>query len=163
MKDGLEIERVYLLASMPAIPCSCESWTIEQGYLEGRDGAPEGRLRRTTLPCGTVLHHFNCKTGTGLVRQEVEREIDAAEFEMGWQRTSHRRVRKVRHRVPVGDLIWEIDQFLDFPLVMAEVELPSPEHRVEAPSWVRSLIVREVTEDPRYRNSQLAMRGPPPQ
>ena len=43
-------------------------------------------------------------------------------------------------------------------LVMAEVELPSVECPLSIPSWLEGWIVREVSEDPRYRNSELARR-----
>ncbi|MEO8501635.1 MAG: adenylate cyclase, partial [Vicinamibacteria bacterium] len=48
---------------------------------------------------------------------------------------------------------WEIDVFHgeNEGLVIAEVELPSAEAKVELPNWVG----REVSDDPRYFNSNL--------
>lgn len=157
----LEIERVFLLSGMPTICAAHEVLKIEQGYLHGADGASEGRLRRTTRSDGSVKHHFTIKRGTGLVREEIEREIDASEFELRWPESQARRIRKHRHKVREGDLVWEIDEFLDFPLVLAEVELPNEAHPVEVPSWLKGCIVREVTFDPQYRNYSLASVGPP--
>jgi CYTH domain-containing protein len=65
-------------------------------------------------------------------------------------------LRKRRYRVPQGDLVWEIDQFLDRDLVLAEVELPGPRSEVSIPEWLRPHILREVTEDPAYTNAHLA-------
>jgi len=44
---------------------------------------------------------------------------------------------------------------------MAEVELSDAEERFEMPAWLAPLVVREVSEDARYRNSALAMYGAP--
>ena len=53
-----------------------------------------------------------------------------------WPLTLGRRLRKRRHAVPEGGLTWEIDQFLDRDLVLAEVELPSAETPVTVPKWL---------------------------
>ena len=55
-----------------------------------------------------------------------------------------------------GALTWEIDQFLDRDLVLAEVELLDRATAVELPTWLKSYVVREVTEDPAFVNLQLA-------
>lgn len=160
----LEIERVFLLRGLPPLPERAEAHRIEQGYLEaGFPTAPpeefaEGRLRRWTRPDGRVERFHTTKRGSGIVREEIERSIDEAEFARAWPRTGRRRISKTRHRVPEGELIWEVDRFDDLPLVMAEVELPSVEHPLSIPAWLEGWIVREVSEDPRYRNSELARR-----
>ncbi|MSR44283.1 MAG: adenylate cyclase [Phycisphaerales bacterium] len=166
MKDGLEIERVWLLRALPPLPAPCEVWTLEQGYMCGSergDGmASTGRVRKTTMPDGRVEFHFNTKRGGGLVRQEHEEAIDAESFDRLWQTTHGRRVRKSRHRIVDGSLIWEIDAFLDFPLVLAELEIPQANFSIRIPSWLEGWIIREVTDDMRYRNFNLATDGPPP-
>jgi CYTH domain-containing protein len=101
------------------------------------------------------------KRGAGLVRQETEREITEAEFHAQWPRTQGRRVRKRRHRVREGTLVWEVDEFLDWPLWMAEVELPTAGSEAPIPGWLRPVVGLEVTHDPRWRNFALALQGPP--
>ena len=49
----------------------------------------------------------------------------------------------------------------DAPLVMAEVELSDATERFALPAWISPLVMREVSEDARYRNSALAMYGVP--
>ena len=61
--------------------------------------------------------------------------------------------------VPDGDFVWEIDEFLDRELVLAEVELPTPATRPALPHWLADYVVREVTEDNRYTNYELAKSG----
>jgi CYTH domain-containing protein len=176
-KDGREIERVWLLRAMPAIPAGArvELWEIEQGYLApeasseaelARLGFPEGRLRRVVEPTGVERFFHTVKRGAGVVREEIEREIARAEFDAAWPHTRGRRLAKTRHRVREGGLVWEVDFFHDLragdaPLVMAEVELSDAAERFALPAWISPLVVREVSEDARYRNSALAMYGVP--
>lgn len=162
-----EIERVWVLREMPEIPDGAERWRIEQGYLDPAAddeaslaalGFPEGRLRRIVEPDGRERFFHTVKSGTGVVRIEREREIDAAAFEAGWPHTEGRRLTKTRFRVRAGGLVWEIDRFDTLPLVMAEVELPAEDASFEMPPWIAGLVEREVSLDPSYRNFALARR-----
>jgi CYTH domain-containing protein len=56
-----------------------------------------------------------------------------------------------------GALTWEIDEFLDRDLVLAEVELPDPAAKFALPEWLEPFVVREVTEDPAFQNLNLAL------
>jgi len=175
----LEIERTWLLSGLPVLPAESVTLRIEQGYLAETEGDaavpaddPEaplvvGRIRRTIRPDGTVEHVHTIKRGAGLVREEFERPIDAAAFEAAWPATAGRRLRKRRHRVPGAasaevpggpPLVWEIDEFLDLELVLAEVELPAPDLDPPIPPWLEPMIVREVTDDPGYTNAAIARR-----
>ena len=161
MVTGREVERVFLLDRMPELPSGHTLWRIEQGYLlpppESEPGqAPEGRIRRTTLPDGTTRMTHTIKRGMGLVREEQEGEITPETFASLWPLTEGRRIRKDRIRVREGSLVWEIDRFLDFELFLAEVELPNVETPVEPPAWLQPRILREVTEEPAFRNYELA-------
>lgn len=160
-----EIERVWVLRAMPAVPAGAERWVVEQGYLPiaGADSSdfPEGRLRRVTLPDGGVRRFHTVKRGAGLVREETEREISETDFDRWWPATAGRRIRKLRHRFPHAGLTWELDEFLDLPLVMLEVELPDERAASPLPEGLAALVEREVTEDARYRNAALAIHGVP--
>ncbi len=157
-----EIERVFLLDRLPDIPNGAEAVRVEQGYLPGNDSAggevTEGRVRRTVDASGTVCCTHTIKRGTGLVRSEVERVISEEEFNRHWPCTAGRRLNKTRYRVPVGELVWEIDTFDQLNLVLAEVELPSPDAAAPLPEWLSPHVVREVTDEPAYRNYEIAMR-----
>lgn len=162
----LEIERVFLLRGLPPLPPNAEANRLQQGYLDAASGEAsagveafmEGRLRRWTRPDGSVACFHTVKRGRGIVREEIERTITEAEFEAAWPRTGERRIEKTRYRVREGDLVWEIDRFDRLPLVLAEVELPAADHPLETPPWLDGWIVREISEDPRYRNAELARR-----
>ena len=62
-------------------------------------------------------------------------------------------IEKYRYRLPMGDLIWEIDEFLgaNAGLVVAEIELPSEHHDFLRPDWLGE----EVSHDRRYANANL--------
>ncbi len=62
-------------------------------------------------------------------------------------------IEKYRYRIPLDDVVWEVDDFLgeNQGLILAEVELTHAEQRVVVPSWIGE----EVTGDPRYYNSNL--------
>ena len=92
----------------------------------------------------------------GIRRIELEDETTREVFEAMWPLTEGRRVAKRRYRIPDGDLLWEIDEFTDRDLVLAEVELQSADGKVEPPAWLAPLLVGEVTDDPAYTNFSLA-------
>jgi CYTH domain-containing protein len=62
-------------------------------------------------------------------------------------------VEKVRHIVPVGRHLWEVDVYegLLAGVVVAEVELDHEDEVFERPSWVGD----EVTGNPRWRKVNL--------
>jgi CYTH domain-containing protein len=145
-----EIERVFLLRGMPVPMPEGVSLRIEQGYLPPSAGdALEGRTE----------HVHTVKRGSGLVREEHERPMAADEFAREWPRTEGRRIAKVRTKVRVGDRTWEIDRFDGLPVVLAECELPSVDAPLEVPAWLAPWIEREVTEEPAFRNFELARRA----
>jgi CYTH domain-containing protein len=96
------------------------------------------------------------KSGQGIQRIEIEEATTRELFEALWPLTNGCRVRKRRYRIPEGTAIWEVDQFLDRELVLAEIELPAVETRVEVPEWLAEYVVREVTAEPEYLNRTLA-------
>ncbi len=149
---GLEIERKYLLRSLPPLPAA-EVNEIEQGWLPGERLME--RLRRVTVR-GEVRCWRTVKLGRGLTRIEVEEECPPELFERLWPLTEGRRVSKRRHVVTEGARAWEIDEFLDRALVLAEIELADADEPVVVPEWLAPYVVREVTDDDAYVNRRLA-------
>ena len=151
---GVEIERKYLLGALPPTLAGRPACTIEQGYLPGVRLVE--RLRREQLPDGSVRRWRTVKAGEGIARLEIEEATDEALFEALWPHTAGRRVLKRRHVVPDGALRWEIDEFTDRDLVLAEVELADAGARPEPPGWLAPYVVREVTGERAYVNAVLA-------
>ena len=104
------------------------------------------------------MYTHTVKHGVGLVRQEVESELERETFERAWPRTAGRRLSKTRYRVREGQLTWEIDVFDGIDLVLAEVELPTAETPSPIPGWLAPLVDREVTNEPGYTNAAIASR-----
>lgn len=150
----IEIERKYLLNGLPAMPPAMDVLEIDQGYIPGRRLVE--RLRREVRRDGKVRYYRTVKAGRGLERIELEDETDEGTFAHLWQLTEGRRLRKRRYKVEHGDDVWEIDEFVDRDLVLAELELPDAEHPIEIPDWLAPVLVREVTGERKYANSNLA-------
>ena len=151
--DGVEIERRYLLRKLPPETKHAPFAEIEQGYLPGESLIE--RLRRVKMESG-VKYLRTVKLGTGLVRTEVEEDASFAVFKAMWPLTKGKRIRKKRYQLADAGHVWEIDEFTDRKLVIAEVELTSARDEVEIPDWLARCVVREVTGEPEYLNHTLA-------
>jgi adenylate cyclase len=64
------------------------------------------------------------------------------------------RIEKTRYRIDVPPHTWEVDVFEgdNAGLVVAEIELSDEQESFTRPEWLGA----EVTEDPRYYNSELS-------
>ncbi len=62
-------------------------------------------------------------------------------------------IKKTRYRLPISEVVWEIDEFAgeNAGLIVAEVELNSEHQQVALPEWIG----REVTGEARYYNASL--------
>ncbi len=152
---GTEIERKYLLQRLPGEALDAPSVEIQQGYLPGEKLVE--RIRRVRSPDGAERWFRTVKIGSGIERLELEEEADADLCRVLWRLTKGRRIHKRRYSIRESDgVLWEIDEFLDRTLVIAEIELPTPEMDVELPPWLRAVMDREVTDEPAYANAHLA-------
>ncbi|MBX3246870.1 MAG: CHAD domain-containing protein [Myxococcales bacterium] len=154
--DGVrqtETERKYLLRTLPPEARRHPCKELSQGYLPGEK--LQERVRREER--GREVRYLRTlKAGRGVQRIEVEEATTAEVFDVLWTLTEGRRVIKRRYRVEEGGLVWEIDEFLDRALVLAEVELPASDVQPPIPSWLRPHLEREVTGEDAYVNLNLA-------
>lgn len=90
----------------------------------------------------------------GPSRFEWEKPISVADAQQLLSLCEPGIIDKTRHLVPVGEHIFEVDEFHadNHGLTLAEVELSDPNEPIELPNWIGE----EVTSDPRYYNSMLA-------
>ena len=149
-----EIERKYLLSGLPVMPAPRDVLEIEQGYIPGENVGE--RLRRQRGRDGIVRCFRTVKAGHGVQRIELEDEIQQPMFDHLWVLTEGHRLRKRRHVVPHGTDTWEVDEFTDRVLFLAEIELPRADATVAVPDWLRPVLVREVTDEREYTNRYLA-------
>ena len=152
---GTEIERKYLLRELPILPDDATVVDIEQGYIPGTEVFE--RLRRVRSADGGVIRHARTvKLGSGLVRTEIEEEISPELFAQMWPLTEGKRIRKRRYAARGERHTWEIDEFLDRELVLAEVELSTADEEAALPAWLEAVVVRDVTGEREYQNATLA-------
>ena len=87
-------------------------------------------------------------------RYEFEQKIPPADAEELIKLRVTGIIDKVRHYVPRGEHVWEVDVFRgdNEGLVIAEIELASEDETFGKPSWIGE----EVTADRRYYNSMLS-------
>jgi CYTH domain-containing protein len=158
---GIEIERKFLVKGdgwrfSPTNPQerACfhrrpQGTNLIQGYLTSNEQATVRVRIAGDLAYLTVKGKVK-----NLTRPEFEYAIPVADAQEMIQLCGSHLVAKTRYKISFNDLTWEVDEFVgaNQGLVLAEVELQSPDQPVSLPEWVGA----EVSEDPRYFNSYLA-------
>ena len=144
---AIEIERKFLVdkKKLRGLKFSSEE-KISQGYLSRH---PTVRVRVTD-----ERGYLTIKSSTrGISRQEFEYEIPIADAEQLLKMCGRNVLKKYRRKIFYGGHVWEIDFFAGrhAGLIIAEVELNSPDEPIDLPDWV----TKEVSTDPRYFNSNL--------
>ena len=148
---GTEIERKFLVVG-EAWRTLAQATHYRQGYLS--------RVKEHTVRVRTAGDK-GALTVKGVsvraTRNEYEYEIPPADADEMIDRLCEKPiVEKNRYRIPVGDVTWEVDEFLGINegLVVAEVELHSEDQPFDKPNWIGE----EVTGDPKYFNANLVAR-----
>ena len=147
---GVEVERKFLVEGDLWRAEVTSATRIVQGYLAQTDTATVRVRVRGDIGYLTVKG-----ASVGISRSEFEYEIPADDaLAMLAELAQGPVIDKVRHLVPVGAHIWEVDVFAgaNAPLVMAEVELAAADEQFLRPSWAAT----EVSDDPRYFNVNLS-------
>ena len=144
-----EIERKFLVKG-DFKPDAFQSIMITQGYL-CKDNGITVRVR---IKGDKGFLTIKGKR-TGISRFEWEKEISENEAFALLEQADSRRIAKTRHLVKNtdGKHVWEVDEFHgdNEGLVVAEIELRNENEPFDKPDWIGE----EVTDDPRYYNSQL--------
>jgi adenylate cyclase len=147
---NLEIERKFLVLDERWREAAHGSARFRQGYLND-----EERCSVRVRISGDAAW-LNLKSVTlGAQRHEFEYPIPLADAQQMLDLLSCKPVvEKTRYFVDCGPHTWEIDVFEgdNAGLVVAEIELGSPDEAFEQPPWLGA----EVTFDPRYYNTRLA-------
>lgn len=147
---GVEIERKFLIDPARWTPQG-EGTLLRQGYLSSAKEC----VVRVRLAGDEAFLTVKGVT-EGVSRLEFEYAIPRVDAEaLLAQLCAPPLVEKTRHLEEVAGKLWEIDVFHgdNDGLIVAEIELASEDEAFEAPEWV----VAEVSDDPRYYNSNLAL------
>ncbi|PZD72260.1 Inorganic triphosphatase [Acaryochloris thomasi RCC1774] len=146
---ALEIERKFLVTN-DDWRLGCEGTVYIQGYVAA---TPKATVR--VRVAGDLAYLTLKGKVVDLTRTEFEYPIPVADArQMLQQWCAPLVVEKTRYKIPLGDLVWEVDDFsgLNQGLVVAEVELLSSTQEIVKPAWLGE----EVSHDARYYNSSLA-------
>lgn len=148
---GVEIEHKFLVKG--------EDWKaqgepvlIRQGYLSSH---PE-RVVRVRIYGDEAFMTIKSKA-VGIARGEWEYPLPLADAQEFLDRLCEQPIiEKYRRRIEHAGFTWEVDEFLgvNAGLVVAEIEVPSEDQAFDKPDWIAD----EVTDDPRYLNSNLIAR-----
>lgn len=146
-----EIERKFLVSS--------DKWRSGKTGVLYRQGYLSTHINRTVrVRLEGDRGYLTVKGRTvGAVRDEFEYEIPADEANSMLNDLCEKPlIEKTRYKIAYEKLTWEVDEFhgLNAGLVVAEVELEDEEQPVTKPEWVGE----EVTDDPKYFNSNLVTR-----
>lgn len=145
----MEIERKFLVASLPTPLSQYSSCSMVQGYLSFD---PLVRIRKQGG------EYYLTKKGKGhLIRTEEEHAISQQEYEELSAKVVSHLIYKTRYRIPLpGGLLAELDVYEErlSGLTVVEVEFPSLEvaEGFVPPPWFGD----DVTFDKRYKNNHLS-------
>jgi CYTH domain-containing protein len=147
---AVEIERKFLVLDDSFKHEAFSKSHIRQGYLSSDRGKTIRIRIRDTHAYITIK---GPSLDGGLSRYEFEQEIPLDDAEKLMTLCEPGIIDKTRWLVKSGEHTFEVDEFFgdNEGLVMAEVELSSPDEKPKIPHFIG----KEVTGDRRYYNSQL--------
>jgi adenylate cyclase len=143
-----EIERKFLVEG--------DAWRQEPGAKYHQGYLSTAKERTVRVRTAEDKAYLTIKGITrGATRLEYEYEIPCRDAEeMLHALCEQPLIEKQRHNIEYDGLTWNVDEFFgaNEGLVLAEVELESEDQTFRRPPWIG----REVTDDPRYFNANLA-------
>ncbi|WP_036301968.1 CYTH domain-containing protein [Methylotenera sp. L2L1] len=144
---ALEIERKFLVIG--------NEWQLAAGVKFSQGYLNRDKNRTVRVRVAGEQGFLTIKGAThGATRTEFEYEIPLADAESLLDLCERPIIQKIRRICDYKGFKWEVDEFQgeNSGLVVAEIELQSETQSFEKPSWIG----KEVTDDPRYYNSNLA-------
>ena len=147
----MEIERKYLINSLPDNLNIVETRVIEQGYLCTE---PVVRIRRDNEE-----YILTYKSKGLMIREEHNLPLTRESYEHLKEKVDGRLISKTRQVIPLENgLLIELDIFHGdlAPLMLAEVEFPDEEtaNAFTAPAWFGE----DVTFSSKYHNNNLSKK-----
>ena len=173
----LEIERRWLLRGLPdaeILKAIGVEWTDLTTVYLIRDRDLEVRIRQRSGN-GEITYDVVTKVGAGLTRQESPKlSVSADTFNYYYITRGKPCLYKNHWEIPFfsgSSQKLEISRFNQPKLrglVLAEIEFKNREmadsfSENDFPKWLKPLVVKEVTDDPRYNGKNLAVHGRPDQ
>lgn len=163
--EPLEIERKFLIeypgAELLENNPFCKGVEIVQSYIKPKDGK-KSRARRRGKNGNYIYFKTVKKRITDIKRLEIEERISEEEYNALLADSDPKRqpISKTRYCLCYDNQYFEIDVFPQWAdRALLEIELSDENTEIRFPKDIR--IIKEVTEDPRYKNSSLAKDGFP--
>ncbi|MEI7980873.1 MAG: CYTH domain-containing protein [Bacteroidota bacterium] len=147
---NLEIERKFLVDKNKWASAGRPPGIL---YIQGYLSIDQEKIIRVRVAGNTGFITVKGKSEI-LIRSEYEYVIPVEEARDLLKMFTRNQIEKTRYRVPVGNFIFEVDEFhgMNKGLFLAEVELSSPADVFEKPQWLG----KEVTENIQYYNAYLS-------
>ena len=156
----LEIERKFL-CHMPSATDIIEAggvpYRLCQTYLTHGPNGENRRVRQSIRGEDTTYTYTQKTRKTPVTCIEEERVITEEEYHayLTEAREGSAPVQKTRWKVPYGGHTLELDLYPFWQAyAILEVELAHEDEEILLPSWLS--VLREVTEDARYKNTAIA-------
>jgi adenylate cyclase len=147
----VEIERKFLVQNNDFIELATSKTRIVQGYLNSNT---ERTVRVRIKGDKGFLTIKGMGNTTGTTRLEWEKEIAIQEAEQLLTLCEKGIINKIRHEIPAGNHIYEVDVFSgeNDGLLIAEIELQNEDEDFLKPKWLGT----EVTGNEKYYNAYLS-------
>lgn len=145
---GVEIERKFLVLNED-FKQQGKGTFLRQGYI----CSEPGRIVRVRIEASKAMLTIK-GISSGISCSEWEYPVPLADAQILLDTVCQQPlIEKIRYRIPMQGLIWEVDEFFgdNQGLIVAEVELESEQQAFERPAWLGE----EVSHDRRYANANL--------
>lgn len=171
MKKEFETERKFLLKSLPNLNYKTKIIT-SQYYLVNKEDDSVKRISHTkkySLPDNTMFAEkftYVKKVKTSkLTAEEYTKNLTQEEFLL-MLKDAKSVIHKTRYIIESGNETWEIDQFHNIDLVMAEVEILSDNEQtaekeisaVNIPDFISDNLIMEVSGVKEFSNYFLSIK-----
>lgn len=158
----LEIERKFLLKAIPTNKPD-EVINIDQYYWKNSKGIWERVRKYESIKEKRFIHTIKKSVAKG-VNIEDEKDITSEEFEKFLSKcfkegAQSKFISKDRLIYKISDEIkWEVDVFdSGYKLIIAEVEIPKKNYKLEIPEFIKDVLLMEVTNLKQFSNRNLSI------
>lgn len=159
---NLEIEHKFLLKTMPDIIAS-ETVEICQYYLKNNENKWERVRSWKSNKKDIVYTHTIKKFVSSGINEEYENIISKDEFlkfesNCFLPNVESMYILKNRSIYIDNDLKWEVDNFKDCKLIIAELEIPYKDYKIIIPNFIQEKLLLDVTGLNQFTNINLSIK-----
>ena len=157
--------RSFVLRGLPEMEKATEILWIDQAYLpftmstSEMEWAAGGRIRRLLHRNGDCECDLKRHRGTDQITLNEISPIHEMMFSRLWEAAKGLTFRKTRYLLRLETHFWYVESITELGLFMARLHSEEQDvARIEVPSRLGSVVLREVTDEPGYRSIDFAHR-----